>query len=436
MSRCQVPPTRNGAGVNLKWASKSARDFFLPLIMIFGESWLVNPPADEGRDRNISGEIREKRRNAKAASVGWSAVVWLKLGHENTGGQKTQTHPDIGTQTRQKGVDDRRLPHCCCCCVVPLLFCCSVLSATFRCPKTRKKKKPPASRGRPFQPIGAAAERENPSGGSPRAVLGHLWPIISRINGTSTEEIEKLRPELGSCQLDRSQLGRGRCISRVFRANTALEPQDRHLWQWIANYGRSFIYVSFHSTALLQVKTNQVDGESDESTANVSVHVLCLVSEDPHLFQPKRSARIIDVVTQRLHDVDWNRRRCHSMRKLEVCGFVVRQCVGVCSCIRGLSGTAVRFRRLPRGLQKSIDPLVCLTAAVCPTLARFSFGPTPDRSLPAFLFVFKPTPTRSLLLLFFSLVFYFVMGSNSLSANSRDISNDICDDFVPKWFSI
>ena len=100
----------------------------------------MNPPADEGRDRNISGEIREKRRNAKAASVGWSAVVWLKLGHENTGGQKTQTHPDIGTQTRQKGVDDRRLPHCCCCCVVPLLFCCSVLSATFRCPKTRKKR--------------------------------------------------------------------------------------------------------------------------------------------------------------------------------------------------------------------------------------------------------------------------------------------------------
>ena len=46
--------------------------------------------------------------------------------------------------------------------------------------------------------------------------------------------------------------------------------------------------------------------------------------------------------------------------------------VGVCSCIRGLSGTAVRFRRLPRGLQKSIDPLVCLTAAVCPTLARFT----------------------------------------------------------------
>ena len=134
----------------------------------------MNPPAEQGRDRNISGEIREKRRNAKAASVGWSAVVWLKLGHENTGGQKTQTHPDIGTQTRQKGVDDRRLPHCCCCCVVPLLFCCSVLSATFRCPKTRKKKKPPASRGRPFQPIGAAAERENPSGGSPLAVLGHL----------------------------------------------------------------------------------------------------------------------------------------------------------------------------------------------------------------------------------------------------------------------
>jgi hypothetical protein len=71
----------------------------------------------------------------KAASLGWS-VVWLKLGHENTGGQKTQTHPDIGTQTRQKGVDDRRLPHCCCCCVVPLLFCSSILSAIFRCPPT------------------------------------------------------------------------------------------------------------------------------------------------------------------------------------------------------------------------------------------------------------------------------------------------------------